>query len=99
MAIERFYFKKKINLENLLARYSGIYAVDSLVSNSIKYGISDGQFAVFTTDGVAKCPIREAQKLASQMKDERVKQEILDLYEDVKDIEVIRASFNLRGAI
>ena len=99
MAIERAYFRKKVNLENLLTRYPGIYAVDSLVSNAIKYGISDGQFAVFTTDGVAKCPIRETQKLAAQMKDDRIKQEILDLYEDVKEVGIIQTSYNLRGAI
>lgn len=85
--VERVYFKKrKKSMRSLLTHYTGIYSVDSEVSREVTYGVSEGKFAIICSDGVAFCPFHEAPQLAAMMKSKKMRDEILDIYEDVKDL-------------
>ena len=91
--IKKLYFNQTVNIGNMLANYTGIYSVESEVCRGLTYGISDGKFALFKTDGVAYCPIEETPMLAEQMKSKDVRDEILSIYSEVKDLQ--RMEFNI----
>lgn len=82
-------FKSPKNLENLLLNYKGIYTVDSLISNSLKYGISDGKFAIFREDGVVMAEMNEVPDIAECLVSE-VKEEVLAIWEDVREVGIER---------
>lgn len=77
-------FRKKQNLESLLLNYSGIYDIDSLVDRSLKYGISDGKFAILSTTEAKYCEICEMPKAAEE--NPKLREEILAIYGDVRDL-------------
>lgn len=82
--IKTLIFRTRLNLEKVLLNYSGIYGVDSLIEPNLKYGISDGLFALLWPTHAKYCPIKEAPKLAEEEPD--LKEEIMAIYADVKDL-------------
>lgn len=91
--VKKMYFNRNVNIGCMLANYTGIYSVESEVCRGLIYGISDGMFALFRYDGVAYCPIEETPMLADQMKSNDVRDEILSIYSEVKDLQ--RMEFNI----
>ena len=84
--IEILHFKKRQDLNRLMNRFPDIYAVESEVSNALIYGISDGKFAIFRSDGAVLCPLHQTPELASKIKYSEVKDEVLKIYDDYKQL-------------
>ena len=85
MQVQRIDFKKRKDLDVLLASYKDIYAVESLVEKGLVYGISDGWFAFITAFGIMRVNYTDIKEFALKLKLE-VREEVLALYEDTKDV-------------
>ena len=83
--IEQRYFQKTIQIEPLLQNYNGIYSIESDI-RGVYYGVDESKFAIFRANGYVFCPIHEMPILAEKMASEIMKNEILGIYEDVKDL-------------
>lgn len=84
--IRKLYFEKKINLSAMLKGYHDIYQIQSEVKKSAVYGIDGDQFAIILSDGAVTCSIGEIPQLASMLKSEAMRQEVLDVLEEVRDL-------------
>lgn len=78
-------FDRAKNREKLLQAYPGIYGVDSETNDNVTYGISDNQFSVIKTCGVIACDISEMPQVAEMYAEQGLKDEIMALYEDIKE--------------
>ena len=75
------------NIDNLLDQYGTIYAIESLADKKLRYGIKNGIFAVMRLGDAIVCQIHEMPELAYDHFDGDIRQEILDIYEDIKDLD------------
>lgn len=83
--INKIEFERPVCVDLLLGKHPDIYAVESIVKG-IHYGADKEKFAIFRSTGAVFCPIKEMPVLASRMADNRIKKEILEIYEDLKDL-------------
>lgn len=71
------------SFESLLSQNTSIYAIDSIEDNKIRYAIAKEEFAVLRGKFGLRCKLDEVTTLADWFPD-NIKQEILDIYEDIK---------------
>lgn len=83
-------FKNRMNLDIRLMYCDRIYTIDSIESESLRYGISDGKFAVFWPEGAVMCELADIPRLAERIGTlyQSIKEEVLAIYEDIKDIDL-----------
>lgn len=93
--VQKIKFKKPMRMRDTLTNYKGIYAVESEVNKRIIYGVADGLFAILMDDGAAYCPIHEAPEMAQMIVDRRIRDEIIDIYQDIKDLQCMEVVFGL----
>ena len=79
--VSRLNFTKRLDIEAMLIRYPGIFAVDSNIEKGTTYCISDGKFAVMRFDGALFCPLHETHKLANMLRPE-YRDEIMEIYRE-----------------
>lgn len=84
MQIRRYKFKRKCNLDNL-TRYD-IYSVQSLADDMLIYMIDGIEFAMIRDEDGMRWNLNETPEVASRITVEEIKNEILDIYNDVKDL-------------
>ncbi len=83
--IYRRTFDGKTNISKALNQNPTIYAIDSMLDVNLKYGIKNGLFAVMRLGDAIVCDTSDIPEVASWFKTS-VKQEILDIYEDIRDL-------------
>lgn len=95
MIVRKSYDRTK-NIDNLLDQYGTIYAIESLADKKLRYGIKNGIFAVMRLGDAMVCQIHEIPELAHDYSDGDIRQEILDIYEDIKDLYRMQVSLDRR---
>lgn len=60
------------------------FLIDSVAERGVMYGVDGNRFFVINPYGFAVCDLDETKELAEQMIP-KIRKEILDIYEDVKD--------------
>lgn len=85
--IERKVLKKRpeMSVDAFLTKCDA-YAIESIVDDYIRYIAFDNKFAIIRHEDAMLCDIDEMNELAVMFRSD-VKQEILDIYEELKDLE------------
>lgn len=83
------------NIDNLLDQYSTIYAIESLADKRLRYGIKNGLFAVMRLGDAVVCDIEDMPELADYFIG-GIRQEILDIYEDIRDLDRMQVNLDRR---
>lgn len=96
MIVRKSYDSSK-NIDNLLDQYGTIYAIESLADKKLRYGIKNGLLAVMRQGDAIVCDIEDMPELADYFVDD-IRQEILDIYEDIKDLYRMQVSLPDRRA-
>lgn len=96
MILRKSYDASK-NIDSLLDQYGTIYAIESLADKKLRYGIKNGLFAVMRQGDAIVCDIEDISELADYFVDD-IRQEILDIYEDIKDLYRMQVSLPDRRA-
>ena len=85
MIVRKSYDTKR-NIDNVLDQYATIYSIESLADSKLRYGVKNGLFAVMRLGDAIVCDIKDIPELADYFIGE-IRQEILDIYDDIKDLE------------
>lgn len=71
------------SFEGILSQNPKIYAIESIEDIKIRYAVSRSEFAVLRGKFGIRCRLEEIKTVADWFPD-NIKQEILDIYEDIK---------------
>lgn len=71
------------------------YSIESLADKSTIYVATEDEFAIIRHDDALVCNVCEMPKLAEKFI-KPIKDEILDLYEDLKDLQRMQLNFAVR---
>lgn len=84
MIVRKTYNGRK-NIDNLLDQYATIYGIESLADSKLRYGVKNGLFAAMRLGDAMVCDIGDMPELAGYFRPD-IRQEILDIYDDIKDL-------------
>lgn len=73
------------------------YSVESIADKNTMFVATDDEFAIIRHDDALVCNVCEMPKLAEKFI-KPIKNEILDLYEDLKDLQRMQLNFAVRYA-
>lgn len=83
--IERKILNKKTSadIDAYLMRFE-VYSIESIIDKNTRYVASQDRFAIIRNEDAMVCDLEEITQMAAMFK-KKIKQEILDIYDDLKD--------------
>ena len=85
-------FNTEKNILQKIDRNPSIYAIDSMAVKRLHYAYRDGDFAVIRDNQCIWARLDEIEDLKAICKNEELKQEIADIYEDLKYLKTAEVS-------
>lgn len=90
--MKRYKFKHYHNWEAYLPRFN-IYAVQSIADNQTMYLLDGDEFAILRNRDGMRWKIADTPEVAKKITVDAVRDEILAIYEDIKDLKRMKINY------